>query len=172
MIFKSKSIQSLTFGISLMLILSLLLIACSSSTPVAPAPDTPTEAPAAPEPTAEVPVVDEPPSKAAVRPVAPESMYQEAPMLAAMVAAGDLPPVDERLPDEPLVEEVVESIGVYGGTLRRAFLGPATTTTTPVWYMMPWCAMRQMAVKLSPTSPKDGNPMMISPNGPFSCARV
>ena len=51
-------------------------------------------------------------------------MYHEAPMLAAMVAAGDLPPVDERLPDEPLVEEVVDSIGVYGGTLRRAFLGP------------------------------------------------
>jgi peptide/nickel transport system substrate-binding protein len=46
-------------------------------------------------------------------------------MLADMVAAGDIPPVDERLPAEPLVEEVVDQIGTYGGTLRRAFLGPS-----------------------------------------------
>lgn len=45
--------------------------------------------------------------------------YGEAPMLAEMVASGDLPPVEERLPDEPLVVEVVDSIGVYGGTWRR-----------------------------------------------------
>ncbi len=51
-------------------------------------------------------------------------MYNEAPALAEMVAAGELPPVDERLPAEPLVEEVVDEIGIYGGTLRRAFLGP------------------------------------------------
>jgi peptide/nickel transport system substrate-binding protein len=46
-------------------------------------------------------------------------------MLAEMVAAGDLPPVDERLPEEPLVEEVVDEIGTYGGVLRRGFLGPS-----------------------------------------------
>jgi peptide/nickel transport system substrate-binding protein len=51
-------------------------------------------------------------------------MYNEAPMLAEMVAAGELPPVDERLPAEPLVEEVAE-IGTYGGILRRGFLGPS-----------------------------------------------
>ena len=44
--------------------------------------------------------------------------------LAEMVAAGELPPVDERLPAEPLVEEVVDEIGQYGGTLRRGFTGP------------------------------------------------
>lgn len=47
----------------------------------------------------------------------------EAPMLAEMVAAGDLPPLNERLPEEPLVVEVVESIGKHGGTWRRAFKG-------------------------------------------------
>ena len=52
-------------------------------------------------------------------------MYHEAPALAEMVAAGELPPVEERLPSEPLVEEVVDGIGQYGGTLRRAFLGPS-----------------------------------------------
>ena len=51
--------------------------------------------------------------------------YNEAPMLAEMVAAGTLPPVDERLPDNPLIENVVEEIGQYGGTWRRGFLGPA-----------------------------------------------
>ena len=44
--------------------------------------------------------------------------YNEAPMLAAMVAAGDLPPVDERLPSNPLVVEPFDSIGTYGGTVR------------------------------------------------------
>lgn len=49
--------------------------------------------------------------------------YQEAPMLQAMVAAGDLEPVAERLPEEPLVVEAEDSIGQYGGTWRRAFKG-------------------------------------------------
>ena len=54
--------------------------------------------------------------------------YNEAPMLAELVAAGELPPVDERLPDNPLVltKERNEApdgyldleIGQYGGTLR------------------------------------------------------
>ena len=39
-------------------------------------------------------------------------------MLAAMVAAGELPPVDERLPIEPKVLEPLEEIGTYGGTIE------------------------------------------------------
>ena len=34
------------------------------------------------------------------------------------VAAGELPPVDERLPANPFVRQVVDEIGVYGGTMR------------------------------------------------------
>ena len=45
--------------------------------------------------------------------------YQEAPMLAARVAAGELPPVEERLPDDPLVITPVERVGKYGGTWRQ-----------------------------------------------------
>lgn len=45
--------------------------------------------------------------------------YNEAPELAAKVAAGELPPVEERLPKNPLVIEPLESIGKYGGTWRR-----------------------------------------------------
>jgi peptide/nickel transport system substrate-binding protein len=55
----------------------------------------------------------------------PGGSYSEAPALAEMVAAGELPPVDERLPDNPLIINVAEEIGQYGGTLRRAFLGPS-----------------------------------------------
>ena len=45
--------------------------------------------------------------------------YQEAPMLRTMVAAGELPPLEERLPEDPLVVKPAEEIGQYGGTLRR-----------------------------------------------------
>lgn len=47
---------------------------------------------------------------------AQDGMYNEAPMLAELVAAGELPPVEERLPAEPMVIEPVEQVGVYGGT--------------------------------------------------------
>jgi peptide/nickel transport system substrate-binding protein len=51
--------------------------------------------------------------------------YHEAPALAEQVKTGKLPPVEQRLPEEPLVVPVVEKIGEYGGLWRRAFLGPA-----------------------------------------------
>jgi len=49
--------------------------------------------------------------------------YKEAPMLRVKVAAGELPPVEERLPEEPLVVEPVEKIGQYGGAWRMVHLG-------------------------------------------------
>ena len=59
--------------------------------------------------------------------VAQSSGYHEAPALAAMVKAGKLPPVEQRLPEQPLAVPVIEKIGEYGGVWRRAFLGPADT---------------------------------------------
>jgi len=44
--------------------------------------------------------------------------YNEAPMLRVKVAAGELPPVEERLPEEPSVLEPLEEIGQYGGTIH------------------------------------------------------
>ncbi|MYI41310.1 MAG: hypothetical protein F4063_05120, partial [Chloroflexi bacterium] len=44
-------------------------------------------------------------------------MWGEAPMLAEMVAAGELPPVEERLPAQPAVVQPLEQIGEYGGEL-------------------------------------------------------
>lgn len=50
--------------------------------------------------------------------------FNEAPDLAALVKAGKLPAVKDRLPEEPLVVKPLHQVGKYGGTWRRGFLGP------------------------------------------------
>lgn len=44
--------------------------------------------------------------------------FTENPLFAEDVASGKLPPVAERLPEQPLVEVPYASCGVYGGTLE------------------------------------------------------
>jgi peptide/nickel transport system substrate-binding protein len=66
--------------------------------------------------------------------------FSESPLLAARVAAGELPPLEERLPLEPLVLTPRE-IGTYGGTVQLAsgsfggsdFTGPGTTALIIDW---------------------------------------
>lgn len=53
------------------------------------------------------------------------SEYNEAPMLKAQVASGALPPVEERLPKNPMVITPVEKIGTYGGKVRVMSTNPA-----------------------------------------------
>ena len=134
---------------ALMIALALIFAACGGGSQ-APAE----EAPAAEAPTAEAPAA-EAPTEAAEAPAAeapaeeeaplgasligdiegPEIItnvdeypteFNEAPMLADMVAAGDLPPVEDRLPvaEDVLVIKPVHEIGKYGGTWRRGFTGP------------------------------------------------
>lgn len=96
---------------------SMLFAACTQ----APAP---TAAPAEPAAPAEQPAAP------AEQPAAPAGKYQESPVLAAKVQAGELPPVDERLPEDPFIvgPGVILSEtdlpdwqpGKYGGTLRSA----------------------------------------------------
>src|SRR5882757_6758394 len=50
--------------------------------------------------------------------------FSEAPGLAELVKAGKLPPVEQRIPAEPMVLKPLRSVGKYGGTWRRGFLGP------------------------------------------------
>src|SRR6476646_6103331 len=45
--------------------------------------------------------------------------FSEAPMLAELVKAGKLPPVEQRIPSEPRVWQPLNEIGKYGGTWRR-----------------------------------------------------
>lgn len=82
------------------LVVIALLVGCSA--PAAPA------APAAQEAAPAAPAQD----------AAAATASKESPMLADLVKAGSLPPVEERLPATPLVLEPVESAGSYGGTLR------------------------------------------------------
>ncbi len=51
--------------------------------------------------------------------------FSEAPELAKRVAAGELPPVEDRIPEEPLIIPPIERIGQYGGIWRRGFTGRA-----------------------------------------------
>ena len=57
--------------------------------------------------------------------------FQEAPLLAQQVAKGSLPPISERLPDNPLVIVPVDTIGQYGGIIRRALTGDIVQTAGP-----------------------------------------
>jgi peptide/nickel transport system substrate-binding protein len=55
-------------------------------------------------------------------PSAEPDTYTAAPPLAERVAAGDLPPVEERLPENPLVVEPADRPGQYGGTWTYGML--------------------------------------------------
>jgi peptide/nickel transport system substrate-binding protein len=51
------------------------------------------------------------------------SSAKEAPQLAELVAAGKLPPLEQRLPKNPLMVKPLERVGQYGGVWRTAFVG-------------------------------------------------
>src|SRR2546428_11966328 len=51
--------------------------------------------------------------------------FREAPQLAELVKAGKLPPVAERIGQDPLVIKPLKEVGKYGGTWRAGFTGPA-----------------------------------------------
>jgi len=51
--------------------------------------------------------------------------FQESPLLAEQVRLRRLPPVRERIGQDPLVIQPLHAIGRYGGTLHRAFIGPS-----------------------------------------------
>ena len=115
-----KSTKKLFILLSLLIVAAMVLSACGGQ---------PAEEPMAEEPVAEEPMEEEPMEEedTGAGIVAEEatptvvvletSEYGEAPMLADMVAAGDLPPVEERLPmaEDIMVVSGVDGIGEYGG---------------------------------------------------------
>lgn len=92
-----------------------LAAACGQPAATEPAPVGVTEPTAAPP--AEAPPAEAPPAEAPAR-------FREAPDVANKVQAGELPPVEERLPTEPMIIPVVEEIGQYGGVWHRCAVGP------------------------------------------------
>ncbi|MDB5562210.1 MAG: hypothetical protein JWN11_1628, partial [Hyphomicrobiales bacterium] len=49
--------------------------------------------------------------------------FNQAPQLQAKVADGVLPPVEQRLPAEPLQLQPLSEVGTYGGEMRTDLLG-------------------------------------------------
>lgn len=74
--------------------------------------------------------------------------YSESPILTKQVQAGDLPPVEERLPDEPkiaheiLPEYLDAQIGNYGGTLQNA-------TMTVNWDAVAFVGMNEALLSMT-----------------------
>ena len=97
-----------------------MLIAACGAPAAAPA----AEAPAAEAPAAEATKAPEAEAPAAPAEAAAPGQYAESPALAELVKAGSLPPVDERLPAQPLVTTPQEAVGQYGGTLHTASWWP------------------------------------------------
>jgi peptide/nickel transport system substrate-binding protein len=60
-----------------------------------------------------------------LNPAAVPKQFSEAPMLADLVRQGRLPPVAQRIPEEPMVVKPTDDIGTYGGTWRGVFTGVA-----------------------------------------------
>ena len=58
---------------------------------------------------------------------------QEPPMLKAKVASGELPPVDERLPENPVLVGGRDAIGVYGGEVRMIHFDPVWCVSNYDW---------------------------------------
>jgi peptide/nickel transport system substrate-binding protein len=114
----SKNLSYVKILLGVILTLTMILSACQAAPPAAvatePPVEEPTEAPAA----TEASEATEAPEEAAAK-------YNEAPMLTELVEKGELPSVEERLPVNPLVIPVTESIGQYGGVWHRGFLGPS-----------------------------------------------
>lgn len=118
---------------SLLVISMLILSACATtqvpSTVATPAVAAPTVVQTAPTgaPTTAA-TTTEPAAASAVPEVVTDAAampktFNEAPMLAELVKAGKLPPLNERLPEEPLVIKPTNEIGKYGGTMHGAFTG-------------------------------------------------
>ncbi len=124
---KPSRILATTLALLLMLVLG---VACSArpALPDVPAEEANVEQPAADaaeatDAEATAPAEEEATAETDSAAVAGDG--KESPILAERVANGELPPLEERLPAEPLVVEPIESIGQYGGTWRRAFRGIA-----------------------------------------------
>ena len=59
--------------------------------------------------------------------------FSEAPMLAAMVAAGEIPPLADRLPEDVLVIQPAQEVGQYGGTWREAVVSAGNYSNRYGW---------------------------------------
>lgn len=107
-----------------------------------------------------------------------EGTYGEAPMLEKLVQQGQLPPVEERLPEHPKVsDEILDEyldfeIGQYGGTLRLVTQVVNWDADAFVMCNEALLTMRSAnSDRLRRISWKATRPARISGNSPSPCAR-
>ncbi|MDW8352680.1 MAG: ABC transporter substrate-binding protein, partial [Anaerolineae bacterium] len=94
----------------------------------------------------------------------PPSKFKESPMLAEMVKAGKLPPVDQRLPENPQVVTPLVNPGVYGGTLRQGIVGNSVTWGGGL-YTFQWENLVQWKPDFSDIEPSLAERVEVSPDG-------
>jgi peptide/nickel transport system substrate-binding protein len=98
--------RKLSLFLNVILLMSFIMAGCAPATPASP--------------TATAVILA--PTETAAPTQTPAPKFSEAPALAEQVKAGTLPPLDQRLPENPLVVEAKE-VGVYGGTWRLGTKG-------------------------------------------------
>lgn len=114
----SKNHRRLDITVIAVLLISMLLSACATPTPEII--EVTKEVIVTKEVVVEKTVIVE---KTVEVPAELPSQFDEAPMLKELVDAGELPTVDERLPEKPLMVLPVKSVGQYGGTWYRGWRG-------------------------------------------------
>lgn len=120
-----------------------LVAACGGPTAPPPAPADESADTAADESSDEA--AEESGDEAAAAPAGPE-----APMLAEMVEAGELPPLEERLPVNPVVVEVIDNIGQYGGEWDMVVTGQADANGAISYSQEPWVMFDETCSEWSP----------------------
>jgi peptide/nickel transport system substrate-binding protein len=118
--------------LNVLAILALVLAACGQPTAAPTEAPAPTEKPE--EPVDAIEQAEETPTPV---PTADPASANEAPMLAEMVRAGELPPLEERLPKDVQTIAVVDSIGEYGGTWHAVAQDPGLWRTRMKLYEPP-----------------------------------
>ncbi len=94
----------------------LIAAACAAPAPRPQAPGAATSAPEQPAATAA--------PEATAAPAAEGVSGKEAPALAELVQQGKLPPLEKRLPSDPMVLTPIEEVGTYGGKMAWVIQGP------------------------------------------------
>ena len=99
--------------------------------------------------------------------------YQEAPTLAAKVRSGELPPVEERVPKNPLVVEPIEEIGTYSSrVIRMAHRGPSDSTGYYRTVREPLVNYNPSLTEANQTWPKDGRFPRTASLSPITCGKA
>ena len=96
--------------------------------------------------------------------------YKEPPSLRDRVAAGSLPPVNDRLPENPLVIKPVERVGRYGGDWNHALVGGGSLSM--LFRYQAYEPLVRYTPDWSGVSPMSRSPSKATPSGKVYTIRL